>query len=234
MKVNCSKCVCLHFGHNNPKRNYQIGDAIIQNSADVLDLGVLVNTNLKPSAQCRRAAAKAQRMLAVIKLAFVSFDVFSLTLLYKTFVLPLLEYCSVVWCPFYVKDIEVLEKVQRRFTRILPIFRDLPYNKRLEKYKLKTLFARRLVSDLICIFKIIHGFTGIEKSDLFDFVVDPRTRGHNYKLKGLRSKLDVRRCWFSSRVVPLWNSLPREAVNASSVRLFKILVWNFLSQQGVS
>ena len=234
LKINCSKCVCLHFGHNNPNVSYKIDDAVIPNSADVVDLGILINTNLKPSAQCRRAAAKAQRMLAIIKMAFASFDIRTLTLLYKTFVLPLLDYCSVVWCPYYVKDIEVLERVQRRFTRILPIYRGLPYSKRLEKYNLKSLFARRLLSDLICVFKIIHGFTSFDKSDFFDFDVDPRTRGHNYKLKGLRCRLDIRRCWFSSRIVPLWNSLPQEVVNASTVCYFKMLVWNFLSRQGVS
>ena len=75
LEINCSKCVCLHFGHNNPNQSYQIEDAIIPNSTEVVDLGVLVNTNLKPSAQCRRAAAKAQRMLAIIKMAFASFDI---------------------------------------------------------------------------------------------------------------------------------------------------------------
>ena len=52
LNINCSKCVCLHFGHNNPNGSNQICDAIIPNSADV-DLGILIHRNLKPSAQCR-------------------------------------------------------------------------------------------------------------------------------------------------------------------------------------
>ena len=44
--------VCLHFGHTNPNGSYKVGDAVIPNSADVVvDLGILINTNLKPSAQ---------------------------------------------------------------------------------------------------------------------------------------------------------------------------------------
>ena len=149
-------------------------------------------------------------MLAIIKLAFKFLNVHTITVLYKSFVLPLLEYCTVVWCPFYVKDIEVLEKVQRRFTRILPDFRDLPYSDRLVKYNLSSLFARRLHFDLVCVYKIIHGFIDVDPDVFFDFNTDPRTRGHKFKIKGFRSRLDIRSHWFASRVVPYWNGLPIE------------------------
>ena len=82
---------------------------------------------MKPSAHCRRIVARANRMLSVIKLAFKFLDASSFTQVYKSLVLPILDYCSVVWNPLYVRDIEALEKVQHRFTRILPMHRDLPY-----------------------------------------------------------------------------------------------------------
>ena len=72
--------------------------------------------------------------------------------IYKAFVRPILEYSSEVWCPFLVKDIEILEKVQRRFTRFLPAFRDLPYENRLSIFNLRTLHARRLASDLTSLY----------------------------------------------------------------------------------
>ena len=123
-----------------------IGDAVVSSSDSMVDLGVLITNSLKPSAQCLRAAARAQKMLSIIKLAFKFLDVRTMTILYKCFVLPLLDYCTVVRCPFYVKDIEMLEKVQQRFTRMLPDFRDLPYKIRLSRYHLQSLFARRLSS----------------------------------------------------------------------------------------
>ena len=144
LKLNISKSACIHFGSNNPEFLYMIGDATVPEVDAFCDLGVLITKDLKPSSQCLKAAASAQRMLSVIKLAFRHLDMPTLKTLYKSFVRPLLEYCSVVWCPFYVKDIDILERVQRRFTRFLPDFRSLPYEERLRKYGIHSLFARRL------------------------------------------------------------------------------------------
>ena len=46
-------------------------------------------------------------------------------------------------------------------------------------------------------------------------------RGHNWKLKVNRSTLQLRQCYFSQRVVRLWNMLPETVVEATSVNLFK-------------
>ena len=156
LQLNPIKCCCLHFGAKNPKNTYSLGNAMVANIKEITDLGIAYTSDLKPSTQCLRAAARAHRMLSIIKLAFKHLDVRTITVLYKTLVRPLLDYCCVIWCPFYVKDIEVLEKVQRRFTRILPTYRHLQYEDRLTVYNLPSLYARRLAFDLITVYKIIN------------------------------------------------------------------------------
>ena len=157
LKLNSDKCLCVHFGLHNPTNLYLIGDDSINNSNSVVDLGVLITSDLKRSAQCQRVISKAQRMLSMIKLAFKHLDAKSLTILYKAFVLPLMDYCCVAWCPFYAKDIDALEKVQRRFTKLLPTYRYL-FMKRLLKYDICSLYARRLKFDLLYMYnKIVHG-----------------------------------------------------------------------------
>ena len=52
--------------------------------------------------------------------------------LYKSLVRPYLEYCTPVWSPHYVKDKHMLEKVQHRFTRMVPGMKELPYKNRLK------------------------------------------------------------------------------------------------------
>ena len=120
--------------------------------------------------------------MATIKLSFKFLDVHTLSILYKALVRPLLEYCSVVWCPFYVKDVEVLERVQRRFTRFIPELRHLSYEDRLVHFRLQTLCTRRLQFDLTTVYKIIHGVINVEAGTFFILCPNSRTRGHNLKL----------------------------------------------------
>ena len=233
LNLNFAKCFCFHVGSNNPHSSYSIDDHPLSDVNLIVDLGITFTEDLKPSAQCLKVAAKAQRMISVIKLSFKYLDVNTLTLLYKALVRPILEYCGVVWCPYLIKDIDILENVQRRFTRFLPSLRDLPYNARLTHLNLDTLYARRLRFDLTTIYKIFHGLIKIDRSSLFHLSTDLRTRGHNYKLFMSHSHLDVRKYFFSNRVIPMWNSLPASCVEASTVRIFKTQLMKYLRSIGV-
>ena len=74
--------------------------------------------------------------------------------LYKTLVRPHLEYCTQIWSPHYAKDRQLLEKVQHRFTRMVPGMKVLPYNERLRQLGLWTIEERRNRADLIEMFKM--------------------------------------------------------------------------------
>ena len=69
--------------------------------------------------------------------------------LYKSLVRPHLEYCTAAWSPHYVKDKELLERIQRRFTRMIPELKGLSYSDRLKALKLWTLEERRIRADLV-------------------------------------------------------------------------------------
>ena len=132
---------------------------------------------------------------------------------------PLLEYCTQVWCPFYIKDINEIEKVQRRATKLVRGLRDVPYEQRLKT--LPTLIYRRKRADMIEVFKILNGFDNIDKDLFFTLNTREGSRGHSLQLQKPRANLRIRQQSFSHRVINTWNNLQDNVVNAESINSFK-------------
>ena len=85
--------------------------------------------------------------------------------LYKSLGRLHLEYCIQVWRTYLLKDIKILEKVQRRVTRMFSDYKGLQHSERLGKVKLLKLETRRIKADLLTIrdFKIFNGLEGLDK-----------------------------------------------------------------------
>ena len=89
----------------------------IQAASSEKDLGVMLDNTAKPSLQCAKAAQKGNQVLGQLLRSFQCREKEVLTQLYKVFVRPHLEYAIQVWCPYLVKDIDILEKVQKQMVR---------------------------------------------------------------------------------------------------------------------
>ena len=126
----------------------------LYHSHDIVDLGVTMNNSLKFSNHIAKVTLKGHRMANLILKCFLSRDANSLVRAFTTYVRPRLEYCSVVWNPVLKKDIENLEKVQRRFTMRLPGLQHLTYCQRLARLQLESLELRRLRLDLAFTYKL--------------------------------------------------------------------------------
>ena len=125
---------------------------------------------------------------------------------------------SPVWSPHLLKDIDLLENVQRRFTKRLRGMFNLRYNERLLRLKIERLEARRLRTDTVTAYKIIFG--SIKCNNFFkvsNCPIDIETRGHGYKLIQPNCNNDARKYCFASRVVKLWNNLPAETTKCTSI-----------------
>ena len=107
------------------------------------DLGVWISKHLKWSKQWNTAANKAMSVLGMIKRSFSHISIESFKILYNTYVRPHLEYCVQIWNPYLKKDIECIEKIQRRATKLVHGFDKMPYEQRLKALGLYSLQRRR-------------------------------------------------------------------------------------------
>ena len=185
------------------------------------DLGVIVTADFKWAEQCAAAAQRARGELFRLKSVLSCRRPGVFIPMYKAIVRPHLEYCVQAWNPYYQKDIQLLEKVQKLATRMVEGQKGKSYDSRLKDLGLFSLVRRRLRGDLIETFKTLKGLNGLERSDFFELAPTLGTRGHTLKLRKGHTRLLARSNFFSVRVVNMWNKLPEGLLASCSVEAFK-------------
>jgi len=119
MKFHKAKYKVLHMDQGNPKHKYRLGDEVIESSPEEKDLGVLVDEKLNTTWQCALAAKKANHILGCIQSSVASRAREVILLLYSTLMRPHLESCVQLWSPQHRKDMDLLEQIQRRATKMI-------------------------------------------------------------------------------------------------------------------
>ncbi len=220
------KCHILHLGKKQDlEHRYSMEGVPLDTTEVEKDLGVHVDSELNFRTHCLKIAATANKLVGICHRSFTYMDCGVFLYLFKGIIRPRLEYASSVWSPRYARDIDTIEAVQRRATKLVPGLYDLSYEERLRKLDLPTLVFRRLRGDVIQVYKYLHGEYKVDCKDMLPLKHSTRTRGHSLCLEKQRHEKgaagSVRSHFFSQRVVNEWNQLPEDVVSAQTLNAFK-------------
>ena len=235
MDIHPLKTCVIHFGYHNQKHDYYLNGTNIMKVTSAKDLGVIINDSCSPSDHVANITRKANGVLSQLRRSFISRNKDVVINLFKVFVRPIIESAGPVWCPFERQYIDEIEKIQRRATKMVPGLGHLEYNDRLQHCRLTTLEHRRHRGDLILVYKMLNGFSYVNNDQFFCFMSqrhDVATRSsENGLMIAEKCHLDLRKYFFTNRIVKMWNDLPIEARETDSVNSFKMIYDEWFSTQ---
>ena len=149
LSINSDKCEILRVGRRNHTFEYEINGNILPSRDYCKDLGVYVGNDLYYRHHYQIVARNNHYLCKQFRNAFASKNIEFLLLLYKTYIMPKIEYASSIWSPYYKKDIDLIENIQRKFTKFLPGMFEKSYGERIQTLQMHTLEERRLYLDII-------------------------------------------------------------------------------------
>ena len=224
MEFNTSKSCVMKMGRSKyrPHKDYQLGKKTIIEVSEEKDLGVTIQNNLSPEKHINRIFGKTYSMLQSIGLSFNYLDENMMKKILTTLIRPQLEYAAVIWSPHMKKHVKKLERVQRLATRMIPDFKEIPYEERINRLELSTLEERRVRGDMITMFKIVHGVDILDRENLIKLASNNYLRGHPKKILKDNCTSDIKKYSFPYRSIDTWNKLSVDVVCAASVSQMKV------------
>ena len=187
------------------------------------DLGVTIDADLKFEEHIASKVRTANAIVGQMRRSFSYLDCDTFKRIYTAFVRPHLEYGVAVWSPHLSRNINALENVQIRATKLVDGLSKLDYTERLKRLELPTLAFRRRRGDAIEMFKHFHKYDKSTLAPSFNPRQRP-SRKHDFQLftpQMLDGKNGPQSNFFFQRTTKVWNDLPKYVVDAKNINQFK-------------
>ena len=207
MQFRCSKSknnnsLCL-----SAKQSYYIADHLITKQESINDLGIIIDDRLSFKEHYNTITSKAYKALYSILKCFDFSSLSIKTMLYKTFVRPQLEYCSIVWAPIKLNSIVKLKKVQRTATKMILKQPYTDYKSCFSKCNLPTLHTRCRYLDSCHVYKLLYN-TKVKNYPKLLNISRCKSKKNPYNLKQIFVKNNWYKREFSRHCIEDWNLIP--------------------------
>ena len=210
LTISLTKTLMLHIGYKNAKHIYNINGNVIVSVTSVKDLGVYVSNDLSRKFHCCETAKRASRVANIIMHSFSCKDVNVYLKAFDSYVAPILDYCSYLWSPIFACDVNLIENVQRSFTRRV-FYRcgldRLSYNERLSVLNRNCIAYRHLLHSLCMFFNIYKKFVCCNVLQDFSAI----SSVHSFNLRRVLPhslfipfcRTSIRKKYFTFRLLPI-------------------------------
>ena len=234
MSFNPSKCktICTSTKRDPPQKKYVFCGVELEKVDSISYLGVILNDNLKWSKHVQSTTGKASKVLGMMKRNLWNCPKRVRETAYTAIVRPKLEYASSAWDPYHQKDIDSLERVQRKAARfccnnyqptasVTAMIQDLGW---------KTLESRRTMTRLTLLYKMSRGEIDIDTDSFLRPHAESRTHAsHSYRYRQDKATKNLYFYSFFPRTLRQWNNLPADIVESNSLSQFQSKLSDHLS-----
>jgi hypothetical protein len=229
MELNQAKFQLLQYGKEDLKTPYTANTELITKESKVKDLGVQMSEDLSWQSQISEAVKQGRKYTGWILRSFFSRKPEVIISLFKTYVIPRLEYASILWSPYKISEITQIEAIQRTITAKVDGMQKLNYHQRLYRLRLYSMMRRRERYAAIQMYKIATGL--VPNNNQLEFYTTSR-HGVQCRKPKLRATLvhlsTVRLHFFTFTGPAIYNILPAEMKQAESLHRFKCLLDRYL------
>jgi hypothetical protein len=225
MQFNAEKCQVLTITRKRKPliRQYKLHGRVLESVPTAKYLGVTINNNLTWGNHVSNICTKANKTIGFLKRNLNISAPSIKEHAYKTLVRPQVEYACTVWDPHLQKDIDKVEKVQRRAARYVSnnYRRKASVATMLSNLGWQSLETRRKNARLVLLYKTHHHSVQLESCEILSRQQRASRNSNELSYRTVSCKNDTRKYSFFPRTIRDWNALPQETATSETLAVFK-------------
>ena len=206
---------------------------IVERQETIRDLGVMMSDDASFKDHIDKVMKKVRQKTGWVLRTFYSRKTMLMKTLFKTLILPHVDYCSQLWMPVKTMEILKIEKLQKDFLNRIPALKGMNYWQKLELLKMTSIQRRQERYRIMYTWKILEGLApncGIQTSTLGDQRQGRKCKIPKIKTGAKASARAAREQTFQVHGAQLFNCLPPFLRNMTkcSIDKFKEALDNYL------